>query len=151
MCKLGSIWPQKSDLLSGVQQANNGTLKRDIDYLFLSCSSLGTWSYSRNQTPRLSKLFTIYCLYFCKQRTQCSFPTSYRVLLLISIHQLMVLSLLMLISPHAQTFSSFGSEGFLGPQSPSAPARITFYPIGVDLALFLFKFFAHLGCSASCP
>lgn len=60
MCKLGSIWPQKSDLLSGVQQANNDTLKRDIDYLFLRCSSLGTWSYSRNQTPQLSKLFTIY-------------------------------------------------------------------------------------------
>lgn len=30
---------QKLDLLPGVQQANNGTLETDIDYLFQSCQA----------------------------------------------------------------------------------------------------------------
>lgn len=46
----------------------------------------------------------------------------------------MILLLLILISLHAQTFSSFGSGGFLGPRPPAAPAGITFYPVGADLA-----------------
>lgn len=35
MCKLGSIWPQKSDLLSGVQQANQW-YTQERHWLFIS-------------------------------------------------------------------------------------------------------------------
>lgn len=135
-----------------VQQATNYTLERDMDYLFQSCASLGVWWYSTKQAQQPSKIFTICAfqqtkeLVFISYKLQSSFINQYSLFC-----ELMMLSLLMLISPHAQSFSSFGSGGFLGPWSRSAPAGTAFYPAGADLAQLAFQFSLYLGTSATGP
>lgn len=57
LCKL--LWKQVlfTKMGSSMQQANNYTLERGIDYLFQSCPSLGAWWHS--STPAI-KVFSIY-------------------------------------------------------------------------------------------